>query len=273
MLPLESHLHVFDETLWRAPFAASRSPDISPLYVDRYRGPRQSALFIAHDFWELTATMGGTGTLIGHSDIDLKPATICLIPPHRRHMERGGPDLDTIWIGFNGHRLPQMQAPGSVQSAPLTDFIEQLWIFSKQRGGPIGPELDGFTLVTVAWFLRLLAEGTAAAKDGLMDRAVAYLNGHFAENIVVANVARQLHCSAGHFHRAFKRHTGSSPIDYLRQLRIQHATHLLENTDSSITMIARQVGYPDQFYFSRVFRKFLRQSPSDFRKRVRSSRK
>ncbi|MBN4061251.1 helix-turn-helix transcriptional regulator [bacterium AH-315-I18] len=271
MIPASSHLQLFDETLWQASFAGCRSKNISPLYVDRYRGPRKPGLLSTHDFWELTVTMGGTGTLVGSSDITLKPATICLVAPHLQHAEQGESDLDTIWLGFTGRHLPKLQTLCSVKSKALTTFVEQLWIFSKQRGGPIGPELDGLTLAAVAWFFRLLDEGTSVAQDSLMDRAVAYLDEHFSQNIAVTDIARQLHCSEGHVHRAFKRHTGHSPIGYLSHVRVRHAAHLLENTDISIADVARQVGYPDQFYFSRVFRKLLHQSPLYFRKHSRSS--
>ena len=54
--------------------------------------------------------------------------------------------------------------------------------------------------------------------------------------------------------------------DYLNRLRILRAQEYLANTPDSITLIAMQVGYSDAAYFSRVFRKQVGQSPSDFRK-------
>ena len=264
-----SYLQMFDDSLWKSSFAKGRSREMSPLYIDRYRGPRAGADLTAHDFWELTATTAGTGKLIGTPEVPLKPGTLCLVPPGLLHNERSGPDMDTIWIGFHARRLPAFRTQIAVQNMPLVLFIEQLWIFSKQRGGPIGPELDARTSVALSWFLRLHSEGAPAMGDDLMDQAVKYMDQHFAQKMIIMEIARKLHCSEGHLHRAFKRHTGRTPIEYLSRLRIQHASHLLKNTDLPVNDIAKHVGYPDPFYFSRVFRKFLEQSPSEFRERAR----
>jgi two-component system, response regulator YesN len=55
--------------------------------------------------------------------------------------------------------------------------------------------------------------------------------------------------------------------DYINQLRIEEAKYLLDHSDDSVTAIASQVGYNDANYFSKVFRKWERVTPHDYRKR------
>jgi len=67
--------------------------------------------------------------------------------------------------------------------------------------------------------------------------------------------------------RAFKKITGTSPLDYHLKKRIDSACLLLRNSDSPITMIAYDMGFSDSNYFSRQFKKVKGETPGEFRKR------
>jgi YesN/AraC family two-component response regulator len=58
---------------------------------------------------------------------------------------------------------------------------------------------------------------------------------------------------------------GLSPWDYLNRYRIYQARELLRRTSDSVRVIARQVGFKDHAYFSRVFRNLTGVSPQKFR--------
>lgn len=74
--------------------------------------------------------------------------------------------------------------------------------------------------------------------------------------------------SASWFIRSFKEFTGHTPMQYILALRVVNAQNLLENTDYTVAEISRIVGYEDQMYFSRLFKKQNGVSPSLFRKQV-----
>jgi AraC-like DNA-binding protein len=215
--------------------------------------------------------LGGTGALTGRQRLPLAVHDICLIPPRARHDEVSDEDFDTIWIGFLGTRVPRLTQPVVIRSEPLTRQIEQLWLLAQRRGEPIGPELDAATAAVLARFLRQLQEGGAAGDTDLMGRAVRYLGQHLTEEIFVPAVARKFGCSEGHFHRLFKQQTGQTPMAYLTRLRGQHAAHLLTQTDLPVAEIARQVGYTDPLYFSRVLRQMTGLSPTQYRAQHRRS--
>jgi AraC-like DNA-binding protein len=267
--PFLQHLHFLDERLWASSPLRTRSSELTTLYVDRFRGPRLGTALWSHDHWELSCTVSGKGALVARDESPLTSNTTCLIPPRVRHDERASGDLDTIWIGFRGSRIPRLHVKGPqlVQSRGLAKFIEQIWVFAKQQGGPIGPELDSMTTTATAWFFRILAEGTSNADTAVIDPAVRYFEQHFAEPVYIADLAARLGCSAGHFHRLFKQHTGRSPILYLAELRVRRAAHLLSNTQLPIAEIARMVGFEDQFYFSRVFHRMMGRTASEYRRR------
>jgi AraC-like DNA-binding protein len=65
----------------------------------------------------------------------------------------------------------------------------------------------------------------------------------------------------------FRRVTGYAPLSYLNHLRMQHAVQLLNSTDLPIKQISDQLGFSDQFYFSRAFSRMHNHSPTEHRQR------
>ncbi|HEY8965643.1 MAG TPA: AraC family transcriptional regulator [Candidatus Methylacidiphilales bacterium] len=84
----------------------------------------------------------------------------------------------------------------------------------------------------------------------------------------VAAMARQLHLSRAHFSRVFKAVTQTSPIDFLLEMRLSRARHLLTETDLSVGEIAERLDYADIFFFSRQFKKKTGLSPLQYRRRT-----
>lgn len=104
-----------------------------------------------------------------------------------------------------------------------------------------------------------------------IEMAVSYFNENYNTKISVAQYAESLHISTNWFIRNFKQHMKMSPAQYLLSLRMVNAQSLLENTDYSvgeIAEIAEIVGYDNQLYFSRVFKKEYGISPAQYRKRA-----
>ena len=60
---------------------------------------------------------------------------------------------------------------------------------------------------------------------------------------------------------------GKSPNEYIIELRLQFAKSLLDNTNISIKQVSEHVGYNDQYFFSRLFKKHIGISPQEYRKR------
>ena len=81
----------------------------------------------------------------------------------------------------------------------------------------------------------------------------------------VEELARLSGLSVPHFFRRFRQATGSSPLDWLRRERINQAKRRLSESPDRIRDIAAQVGYGDQFYFSRDFKKLVGLSSRHYR--------
>lgn len=93
-----------------------------------------------------------------------------------------------------------------------------------------------------------------------------YMDQHYSENINLAQMANLSNMSNQHFCRVFKSITGKRPMDYINYLRINKAVDLLEKSNFNISEIAMAVGFDDSNYFSRLFKKYQKTSPSSLRK-------
>jgi AraC-like DNA-binding protein len=98
-------------------------------------------------------------------------------------------------------------------------------------------------------------------------KSIDFMKGHLREPLKIATLAALVSLSRSHYTTLFQRVTGYAPLSYLNHLRMQRAVQLLNSTDLSIKQISDQLGFCDQFYFSRAFVKMHNHSPSEHRRR------
>lgn len=98
-------------------------------------------------------------------------------------------------------------------------------------------------------------------------QSINFMLENLSSKLKLDEIAHQTGLSASHYSRLFMNRTGHPPIDYFIQLKIQRACRLLDNSGWLIADVSREMGFEDQFYFSRVFRKVMGMSPAEYRKR------
>lgn len=99
-----------------------------------------------------------------------------------------------------------------------------------------------------------------------LDKAVAYIESHFNEDIALNKLAEMFHFEISHFSRSLKKRFGMTYTDYIIGLRINMAKEYLIKTNYSIETIATIVGYKDDKYFRETFKKYANVSPAKYRK-------
>lgn len=108
---------------------------------------------------------------------------------------------------------------------------------------------------------------TEYAQTTLAQRAVAYLENHYAEKIILDQLAQQLYVSTAHLIRVFRREIGCTPHQYLSQYRLMTAEHLLEFSNDPIETIALETGFSSSSHFISQFRQTHGLTPIQFRRR------
>jgi AraC family transcriptional regulator, arabinose operon regulatory protein len=93
----------------------------------------------------------------------------------------------------------------------------------------------------------------------------SHLEQHFTDRIRLADLARKAGWSEPHLCTEFRRFFGIPILQFVQQLRMSHATYLLRDHNRRIGEIAEEVGYPDLFAFSKMFKRYMGVSPRNFR--------
>lgn len=103
-------------------------------------------------------------------------------------------------------------------------------------------------------------------RDPRIQVVVDYLTPHLNESFTIQSLSEMAQVSQTSFRRLFKAHTGKSPSDYIRELRMTSAARMLLTSDREIAEIGYQVGFSDANYFSRTFRQVSGVSPHQYRR-------
>ncbi len=158
------------------------------------------------------------------------------------------------------------------------EAVEEAWQSCVQE--PRGYEFQ--VRNALSRFLFLLHEHQGTAGNRLSDKALRdgerikvmlqYIQEHYQEEISTTQIARSASISVSECLRCFRSMIGTTPIAYLKQLRVQKASGLLGTTDWKIAEIAAQCGFQEMSYFAKSFREIKGCTPSECRKRKREER-
>ena len=103
-------------------------------------------------------------------------------------------------------------------------------------------------------------------KDSVADEVKFFLDVNYADRIVLKDVARSFGIHPNYLTRTFHEKFGVSPKKYILDLKLKKACRLLTTTELPVSVISGSLGFDDQLAFSRIFRKNLSVSPSEYRK-------
>lgn len=122
-----------------------------------------------------------------------------------------------------------------------------------------------------AWAGFMGADAASLIRNTEFSRETPYiLKGRIPTEKIRDGLERIYNAKGSHLFRSFQNYMNRSPKEYLTEYRIKQACRLLRETDLSVSAIAYSVGFENNLYFSKAFRKQKGESPSEYRKsRVR----
>ncbi|EFX90715.1 transcriptional regulator AraC N-terminal domain protein [Actinobacillus ureae ATCC 25976] len=109
-----------------------------------------------------------------------------------------------------------------------------------------------------AMLRRLFTQGTIEQK---IAKVIAYFNEHYAEKIEMDRLAEMVFTSPSSLRQHFRKITGTSPLQYQKQLRLQHARRLMFKQNFDATSAAMEVGYESPNQFNREYACFFGEPP------------
>ena len=184
------------------------------------------------------------------------------------HSERavGGKSLETLFVSWDGMAAPD--------GHPLVAFdrdgrIEQQfrWMYDLHptENSETRKILDLLMHTSVYEYRRL---AVTPLQSELVLRIKRFIRNRIADPITLDDLAAEAGLSRFYFARAFRDQAGVSPMNFLRRLRVEAAQALILRTPLPLKSIATQVGFADEFHFSRVFHQVTGHAPGALRKRA-----
>jgi len=185
-------------------------------------------------------------SIIGKTDFDFFPPAIATqyAEEDARVIASKHPLTDQIWLVPDSHGVPQIF---SCNKIPL---------FDHQR-----------KVVALAGVKRPYHDNNAQqGGHGRLLKVVQFVTSHYGSDIVVADLAKKAKLSPSQLHREFIRLFGITPNQYIREVRVGVARHLLETTQKSIASIAAETGFYDQSHLTRQFKTSTGITPTQYRR-------
>lgn len=234
--------------------------------------------------FELLVVMEGKGhMMLDHDSILLHQQDICVIHPSQVYEIDSSLDESIDFMIFTFDVFSSFQTEG--ESFQKIGSDEQFPLQGKlaiPSHSHIIEEVEilySFKNKKQAFYQRLMFENiihkllqhqyAPPEKDSFtaIEEARQYIDGHFNEQISIELLAEKADLSPKYFSALFKKECGISVSDYMTRLRVNEAKRMLVSGDETVRQIAAQIGYSDEFYLSRKFKKTVGMAPSTYRQK------
>ncbi|HJT58298.1 MAG TPA: AraC family transcriptional regulator [Ktedonobacteraceae bacterium] len=168
-------------------------------------------------------------------------------------------------LSLSHNTLFRKAAEGAGVHPLYLDSISGKFAIQIEQAQSIG-ELEALYEEMPYVYCSAVRELALAAFPPIIKEAIIFIRFNIDQPLSLNHIADTLGVHPSYLSRAFKRELGMTLTDYVNQLRIEEATYLLDHSNASVTEIASSVGFNDSNYFSKVFRKWQRVTPHDYRK-------
>lgn len=277
-------------------------PPNLPVYIEFVKKGKHPANHIHdHNFTEIVIILSGEGLYrLENGTVPISTGDLLIVPPGLNHGYDQVENLELVnltyqpeELGFqllDAYELPLFELffpPGGKRFDPelflrpvakldpeelreAGEKLHQLQSLLHHSGNGAYFQAHGLFIFLIAELARhenrmITASGTF---DGF-ENVLAIMQKKIPRKCTVAQLAAATHTSQRTFLRRFKKATGLSPTEYLKQLRLRHGARLLYSTDLPVNMIALECGFYDSSHFSVKFKEFYGRSPSCYRTEMR----
>ena len=177
------------------------------------------------------------------------------------------------WVHFHSALLesqPQFGQPLEIQGNKQLSKIMDALLADAQHSSELKSLLSAdihLRMLLLPFLGNRILQENIMANTKRFSAVLQYLDHHYSGRISLRELAAMSHLSPQRFSSEFQRSFGIGIKQYLVQKRITEAQRLLLTTKYGIKEIAHEVGYDNEYFFYRIFRKYTGSTPADFRKK------
>jgi AraC-like DNA-binding protein len=252
-----------------------------------------------HQEYELSFITEGSGKrIVGDSVEEFHPGDLIFIGPRIPHVwfsetsvrnQHSGRTLESVYMLFNNDILPD-----EMTALPEFENIRKAITLSERGARITGDTLNEVSRIMLQLpymnrikrlmffyeIMDLIGRSTSFAylaseeymktkfepNNSRINKIHEFLMKNYRDTVDLKDVAEVVHMAPASLCRFFKSSTGLTVFEYLNKIKIEYSCKLLLNTDLSIVDISYDCGFNNLSHFNKQFRKFLGQTPSQFRK-------
>ncbi|TVX95485.1 AraC family transcriptional regulator [Cohnella terricola] len=240
------------------------------------------------DYYLLHHVLSGKGTFrMGEFEAEIRPGDSFLIHPGQlfHYVADEGDPWRYRWVAFAGNGSGSLvNEAGLILERPIVhtgtnrtpgERCRSIFEAFKTRDNSASLAASGHLHLLFACLHEVAVTEAASLPraeshlEELARQVAGYLSTQYAEPVTIEGMAEALGYNRAYLSRQFKRQTGISPATFLTKLRVDHGRRLLrERPELTVEQIASSVGFQDALYFSKQFRRWYGQSPTDYRTSV-----
>jgi AraC family transcriptional regulator len=179
-------------------------------------------------------------------------------------------DISQARAGSIREHASVLDGPAEFRGGVAPWLASRLYREYRRPDGASPLALEGLALEILAEASRQADHAPDRPPPRWLPRARDLLHDRLAENLSLGEVAAEVGVHPVHLARAFRRHYGCTPGDYVRKLRVESACRRLATSDAPLIEVALAAGFSDQSHFTRAFRRRMRMTPGEFRRNFRS---
>ena len=248
------HVHEFIEIIYISDGEGSQ-------FVDgvEYSVKRGDMLFVN---WGATHSFESDGTM-SYTEIYFSPKLV----------ENGviTPENAIAMLALSSFDGMRAEKSGGMVSFLGQDMIEIEFILGAmkrelERGALASRNIvESYVNIIIAMMLRKASSDDDLLAEDMWQSMKSYIDSNPEEKMTLSSLSSKMFYNPSYFSRVFKRKFGTSPMEYLRERRLERASVLLISTDDSVDDIIERVGFTDRSSFYHLFSKRFGQTPSEYR--------
>jgi AraC-like DNA-binding protein len=267
--------------------AKERDPELFPIYITQigyfpkatfhYRERRKGC----EDNILIYCLQGKGHYIVDSKRYEVSSNQFIIIPATDKYMRYWADKDDpwTIyWVHYTGDNIDSFNrslnlsiTKGPVQ-IPFNEKTIEIWqnIYQTLEMGYSIENLCSasfclYHLIAILLFPQRHIQSDKEEDGDIITRTINNMRDNLGKKLTVEDMATKHQLSVSHFSNIFRKATGMPPIDYFIHLKMQRACQLLYANDDKIKTVALDLGYEDPYYFSRIFKKYIGNSPEQYR--------
>ena len=224
------------------------------------------------DCWSVLLNRKGNGVItVGERSYVYQPGTVVCVPPHTPFSMAAAEGLEELYIHADSFFPGQQDGPRTIQTEDdpgrTIGVLMARMADVYQENGAGSSQLLEQLYETVQHLIRHQL-GVQPAYDPQTARLIRFMSESFPNaGLRMEQVFACGDYCPNHLRRLFKKATGCSPLEFLNNVRIDHAKMLLEQNryfGYSVTQVAQRCGFDDICYFSRLFKQKVGMPPTQY---------